>query len=285
MRRYRSAHISELRDLPLHVVAAELGYQQSGNDRSKWKSSNSILSINATQFYDHLTLKGGGGAIDLVMHANRCSFKEAVAILDKMATPKPALQSAPSHWEAVTDYLCNQRGLDPQVVENCRRQGLISTDHRKNVRFAIRNGKAQRIGAEIVGTQTRGFKGLSKGVCKQSGSFWLCQSEHQSVAQCRSIMLVESAIDALSTLCLSLPETPELIVSTAGLAYVLPKWLKDETTAARIICGYDADEPAELAAESLAEDPRVVRWLPGNEKDWNDLLVKNNRSQASSVVK
>jgi len=53
---------------------------------------------------------------------------------------------------------------------------------------------------------------------------------------------VESAIDALSA-----PELPELIVSTAGLTYVLPTWLTD-IDAEQVVCGYGAAEPAQLPA-------------------------------------
>ena len=277
-----TAHIRELRALPLAAVAGALGYRRSANDRSKWQSKASILSINGTQFYDHLSLKGGGGAIDLVLHAKGCSFKDAIAFLDACMTTACAEQAKPTRWEAVKHYLCQVRGLDPSLIEKCRQQGLISADQRNNAVFAMRNANGAHIGAEIVGTTAGArFKGLSKGTRKQSGGFWLCDKEHQSVNQCRSILLVESAIDALSVQCLPLPDRPELTVSTAGLAYVLPNWLAD-SRATRIVCGYDADQPAELAAQSLSRDPRIVRVLPENHKDWNDLLISKRRNRAAS---
>ena len=274
MSRHCGARITELRNLPLDVVAAALGYQRTANDRSKWKAANSILSINQTQFYDHVRLTGGGGAIDLVVHANQCGFSDAIAFLETMAPPQNVQAPQPTHWHTVKHYLCRQRGLDPELLENCYRQGLISADARNNAVFAMRNAVGERMGAEIVGTAAnRRFKGLAKGSHKQSAGFWICRTGHRQVSRCHSALLVESAIDALSVLCLSLPDLPELIISTAGLAYVLPKWLAD-IDADRIVCGYDADEPAHLAAQSLCQDPRIVRWLPDNEKDWNDLLLK-----------
>ncbi len=69
--------------------------------------------------------------------------------------------------------------------------------------------------------------------------------------------------------CLAFDDCPELIVSTAGLAYALPLWLA-EANLERIVCGYDSDAPAQLAAESLKADKphRQTRtaWHQGLER-------------------
>lgn len=265
------ARLSELRNLALHDVASALGYQRSKLDRSKWKKNDSIVSINHTQFYDHLSQSGGGGAIDLALHARGGSFADAVGFLETLAPSSP-----PHHqcgWPAVHHYLCHHRGIDAEVIAQCRRDGIITTDQRNNARFAMRDANARIIGAEIVGTDSDNrFRGLSKGSTKQAGSFWITTGEHHLAKQCTSVMLVESAIDALSVVSLEIPNAAQLIVSTAGLLYALPKWL-GEVNLDRIVCGYDTDAPAQLAAECLETDHRVVRLQSQGAKDWNELLL------------
>ena len=65
-------------------------------DKHKWSSPHHIVNITGNKFYDWKQMKGGGGAIDLVMHVNKCDFKQAVAWLSErfgeMATIHQALE-------------------------------------------------------------------------------------------------------------------------------------------------------------------------------------------------
>jgi hypothetical protein len=72
----------KVRDIPLEQVAYELGLDPDPKDKHKWQHENHIINITGSKFYDWQHLKGGGGAIDLVMHVNSCDFKQAVAWLN-----------------------------------------------------------------------------------------------------------------------------------------------------------------------------------------------------------
>ena len=63
-----------LRQLPLQQVARRLGYRRDPRNRQRWKRAGSVLSIRGQRFFDHCADRGGGGAIDLVLHARPCSF-------------------------------------------------------------------------------------------------------------------------------------------------------------------------------------------------------------------
>ena len=84
------------RNLPLDRVAAALGYRQDPADRARFRREGSVISINGEKFFDHLRATGGGGAIDLVIHATGWRFPEALRFLEghqgrgKAAALKPA---------------------------------------------------------------------------------------------------------------------------------------------------------------------------------------------------
>ena len=90
-------------------------------------------------------------------------------------------------------------------------------------------------------------------------------------------MLVKSTIDALSASGFALPCQPQLSLSTAGVVHVWSEWLVS-VNCRTIICGIDADDTGERAAEHLAADPRFVRLQPPVVKDSNVLLIKQSKS-------
>ena len=288
MRRIDTSRTDRLRTLPLETVARELGYRRDRTDRSRWTRRHSVISINGSRFYDHIQGRGGGGAIDLAMHATGCPFREALDILEGMGPecshgrgqdrrgsygPDAGTTSPPAsgHWQRVQDYLTRDRGLDPDLVDDCHRMRLIEADRRANAVFITRSAKATPTGAELHGTwPDRPFKGMAPGSRKAHGGFWIRRD------QTGPALLVESAIDALSVL--SLPELGHVgcAISTAGVAPRLPPWInhfKPET----LLCGYDADEAGDVAAGLLIKShPEIQRIRPDRAKDWNQVLQQRN---------
>ena len=63
------ARATAVRHSPLKPLAAQLGYHKDPLNRARWKRPGSVLSITGSKFFDHCCGQGGGGAIDLVMHA------------------------------------------------------------------------------------------------------------------------------------------------------------------------------------------------------------------------
>ena len=86
-----------VRHLPLAPLAASLGYVPDPRQRTRWKRDGSLLSLQGDRFYDHLRQRGGGGAIDLVMHASDCGFQAAVRFLES-ASPHPHSPRVSDHF-------------------------------------------------------------------------------------------------------------------------------------------------------------------------------------------
>ena len=274
--------LERLRSADLPSLAERFGYQHDRSDKHRWKRPGSILSINGSKFYDHMAAKGGHGAIDLVMCTQGASFLEAVRMLGGLPTPVAAARpgepdkSRKLHipepcqrlWPSVCDYLVNQRGLDPGRVETCWRQETLFADHRQNAVFRCRNANQQTTGAELVGTRGP-FRGMAPGSKKSAGGFHV-----RTAADPKTVILVESAIDALSLA--SLHDEPAIIVSTTGVATRLPGWV-DALSPETILCAFDADQAGDQAAKRLQDqDKRIRRWRPENGKDWNEILQNQN---------
>ena len=184
-----------LRGLALERVAEHFGYERDPKDRSRWRGQGSIISLTGTKFYDHLQGRGGGGAIDLAMHAAGCPFLIALDLLEDIA-PEPAdhlVPGKPSPWQQVSQYLTEQRGLAPRLIDDCHQKHLIESDQRANAVFLTRGADGTPQGAELCGTQPgRPFKGMARGSRKAQGGFWIARRKPGPT------LLTESAIDALS---------------------------------------------------------------------------------------
>ena len=283
------------RQAPLEQVARRLDYRIDPRNRQRWRRPGSVLSISGPKFFDHLSGHGGGGAIDLVMHARSCSFLEALDWLDGLhhasqAPDAPAAQPRQYRpaarpvlllpadcrpcWPAVRRYLADHRRLCPQLLLRCRQQGLLWSDRRQNAVFLCRDRDGHPTGAEIAGTRPdphgHTFKGLAQGSRKRRGGFWLPPPGDDPPTR---LLLTESAIDTLSACLLPRHVPPAtLIASTAGLTSRRPAWLADFQVGS-IFCGYDTDPAGERAAELLSlRHPGIRRLRPPHAKDWNELL-------------
>lgn len=76
-----------------------------------------------------------------------------------------------------------------------------------------------------------------------------------------NVLIIESAINALSAWLLPLSRKPDFILSTAGATASLPPWLQNDRVRT-ILCVYDADPTGDRCAATLEADPRVLRMRP-----------------------
>ncbi|MEL6816415.1 MAG: DUF3991 domain-containing protein, partial [Cyanobacteria bacterium J06598_3] len=141
-----------VREADLEGVAVELGLERDRHDKHKWRDGTHIISINDRLFMDWLADKGGGGAIDLVMHVRECEFKTAVEWLSgrdfsrpPVTTTRPLEPKGPrplvmpvvneQRWAAVQDYLVETRKLPLALIERLHEKGLIYSDNFQNAVF------------------------------------------------------------------------------------------------------------------------------------------------------
>lgn len=286
----------KIRDIPLEQVTYELGLDPDPKDKHKWIHENHIINITGSKFYDWQHLKGGGGAIDLVMHVNQCDFQQAVAWLNdrlgegatidavayqtrviiQTEQPQPFISPTPNvdKWQIVKTYLTRERRLPSSLVDHLHGSGLVYADSKQNAVFIRRALDESKItGASLRGTagDDNKFKGLALGSKRNAGWFHF-QIGGQSNDPIQRAVLVESPIDAMSFAVLDRTESRKTIyLSTDGAGNVPVEFLRALPTQS-VIVAYDNDPPGNLMAQSVMEQlPNAVRKLP-LAKDWNEEL-------------
>ena len=278
------------RAVPLEAVLLAHGAIRDRHDRSKWHTEQGPLSITGAKFINWSRQRGGGGAIDLVMHLAELDYGKAVTWLEQHFALGPvAADSSPSSASGhessppasrrplqlpvpnddclgrVLRYLTERRHLAAALLDPLVESGKLYADARGNAVFLLVAGKAQRpVGAELRGTAPRVWRGMAPGTHKDLGYFWT------GARDAKEIVLCESAIDAIS--CFQLhPE--RICISTSGVR-ANPPWLAGLIARGyHIHCGFDTDEPGDAAARHLlALHPTVHRLRPPAH-DWNDALA------------
>lgn len=297
----------QVRNFDLEVVAAHLGLEQDSHDKHKWRDAGHIISISGEKFMDWLADKGGGGAIDLVMHVQQLGFKEAVQWLSgRSFTPQTfplvsSLQTEPynqplelpvpngQRWEAVRAYLVETRKLPVALIDRLHDRGLIYADDYQNavfVRYAMQNTSWMR--GEITGASLRGtwgehnkYHGLAPGTVRDDGWFWIGTGR----GEIKRVMLVESAIDALSLAVLDKQrhntQGVTIYLSTDGSGAVPLKALKQiSDDGGQVFVAFDSDSAGEIRAWQIAQEmPEIRRIMPAYGKDWNDRLIYDGQPE------
>lgn len=274
--------VAKLRSTPLEAVLRMVNAASDPCDKLKWHTHCGVLSVNGAKFINWNRNLGGGGAIDLAMHLNNCNFKQALQWLSQHF-PDSGLQQAeplaeqplrqlrlpqpdPGKLWQVKNYLVHNRGIPQTLLEPLLRSGTIYADQNANAVFLLLANK-NPIGAELRSTTHRSWRGLCSGSRKNIG-FFSCTPQHST----RGIILVESAIDAIS--CFALHPHHQCI-STAG-ARPNPAWLPDLfKLGLQLYCGFDTDSTGEDSATAMTVlYPNVIRLRP-TPHDWNDTLRAN----------
>jgi hypothetical protein len=272
-----------VRGIALEEILPRLNAVPDPLDKARWKMPGGVISVTGARFYDWHRHRGGGGAIDLVMHVRQVDFKSAVLWLrdalalqglpnDVVPTPPHAFQSpipCERNLPLVIRYLERERGLPEEVLAPLVRKRRIYADTRANAVFLLRDRSGQAVGAELRGTGTIQWRGMAPGSRKAEGYF------AAGPANAQRIILCESAIDALSAHALH-PDAQA--ISTAG-ATPNPAWLSDHlATGIPVVCGFDADPVGDQAAQTMiARHPAITRLRPSLH-DWNDMLRARHRA-------
>ncbi len=161
---YWKQQADQLRDLPLEDVAWHLGLDKADKGENRWKGLGQVININGSKWYDFTAEKGGGGAIDLVMHVTGCNFRSSLAWLcdrfgeegmlrasrakveeqaSKIVADEPVPQfilpvEDVSKWLSVKNYLIKARGLPENFVDGLHSKGWLYADDQQNAVFTMR---------------------------------------------------------------------------------------------------------------------------------------------------
>jgi hypothetical protein len=280
----RRQQADQLRAIPLELVLPLCGGQRDPYDKHKWHTAAGVLSVTGAKFMNWNGGRGGGGAIDLVIHLHHLDFKAAVdwlaqhfpgsvPTLPLPPTPQPQFQlppSDPGKLDRVLQYLVDHRKIAPALLDPLIRSGTLYADIRANAVFLLLGKEKLPVGAELRGTIARPWHGLAPGSQKDLGYFAVPTEPLPAPGLAgQPIILCESAIDALS--CFALHPQSRCL-STAG-ARPNPTWLKPLLAqTAQVYCGFDADPTGDQMADAMmALHPGVQRLRP-SAHDWNDVL-------------
>jgi len=266
-----------VRSIALESVLGLTGAQPHRHDRHKWHIQAGLLSVTGTKFMNWTRGIGGGGAIDLVLHLHNRGFMEALQWLEQhfpaaacSASWEPAASLTfnlpvpdPGKIWQVQDYLILNRGLPAPLILPLLESGLVYADARANAVFLHLGEKKNPVGAELRGATAASWRGMAPGSRKDLGFF------AAGPAQATSVVLCESAIDALSC-CALHPQ--HRCLSTAG-ARPNPRWLAPLLEQGlEIYCGFDADPTGEAMAQAMIQLHSSIHRLRPSKKDWNDVL-------------
>ena len=265
-----------LRGVDLVAVLRTADAQPDRFDAHKWHTCRGVLSLTGPRFMNWTLGRGGGGAIDLVMHLHELGFGQALQWLEHHfgATgiapleppPRPSLAlplPAPENLVQVRRYLVEQRRLPLALLEPLLGSGNLYADARANAVFLLRDREDRPVGAELRGTTAAAWRGMAPGSRKDLGFFAV------PAVTLEASVLCESAIDALS--CHALHPGYRCL-STAG-ARPNPAWLADWVGRSReLYCAFDLDATGEAMARSMMALHPSIRRLRPSRKDWNDVL-------------
>jgi 5S rRNA maturation endonuclease (ribonuclease M5) len=292
-----------VRGIALEAILKQTGSIKHRYDKSKWHTCQGVISVSSSgssgqKFMNWTAGIGGGGAIDLAIHLNECTFKTAVFWLlenvtsfnfnigktlksEEMApiapiapmVPRPTVKATlelpkrdVKRMPQVFNYLRYARGIPGKIISLVIDSGKLYADNRGNAVFLLLGKEKKAVGAELRGTAgLRGqrWQGMAPGSRKHLGAFYVKSPNPEKMVIC------ESAIDAISYFALH----PDCIaISTSG-ANPNPAWLslfinKDFD----IYCGFDSDQVGERLADKMIKRYPTVKRLRPERHDWNEEL-------------
>jgi Plasmid recombination enzyme len=283
--------VDPLRSVSLEQVAAALCLESDDKSRPSWRHQGHQIRINGSQFYDwdETQMKGGGGAIDLVMHVLRSDFKTAVAWLaDRFGetavqlagryhaqivaqeAEKPgfaALDAAPEQWPVVrADFVSQQ--LPGALLDQLHEQGLLYADTEGAAIFLQRDLVTRSVtGAYRVSGD--GFSGTLLGSDRAKGRFyWLRGGAATDVVQ--QVVVGQTPIDVLALgLRSPMPKVRTMYLSADG---VLPLVYLRGFAAKRVRVAMNRDALGERLAQEAREGLPQVKQMQPEGLDWVESL-------------
>jgi hypothetical protein len=265
-------------------VLRSFGGARDRYDKNKWHTPIGTISVTGCKFFNWNHGRGGGGAIDLVMHLLDCDFRAALSWLaDRFAPPTalpPLNESRPaaglmlpqrddSKLHHIRGYLTGVRCLPARIIGSLIDSGQLYADTKVNAAFLLLGKEKTVVGAELRGTRADRWHGMAAGSRKDLGYFAV------GFATPTRYVLTESAIDAISCHTLHLDC---LAISTSG-ANPNPAWLQPLINHGRpILCGFDSDPTGDaMAHQMMRRHPAIQRLRPAMH-DWNEVLVSRFKS-------
>jgi hypothetical protein len=234
--------------VPLSQIAYELGLKPDLPDLKKWRQpgNNREIEIAGAGFYDWQTMKGGLGAIDLVMSVRQTDFHHAVNWLtdrfgeaaalqltlqqtQQMIVDRPREQFIPpiaasDRWAEMRETLTRKRKLPIKLIDRLHSAGQIYADGRQHLVCLNRSLTGEVNGATVVNLQGDDLsKQLADDSRRSQGWFYL---ESQGAGNIHKVVLLDSPLEALAYVTLH-PRDERMLYLAVNDSGWLPEELKD----------------------------------------------------------
>jgi hypothetical protein len=284
-----SERIKKARSCYLPELLNNIGYTLKKEGEQFRVVGNDGLFIKADKWYKHST-SHGGNPIDLLMYLKRTNFKNAVKIIERENCELPAKlpeQSENSIDERTKEvsveverYLTEERRIDSELINDLICVDFIREIYPNKVAFAgYRTHLTPEKRGKIKCLSWRSIKNNMRGESKGSD-----KSFSFSIPDCkqknRTIILVESPIDALSVACLENMKHKNGYYQTLKIALCgtgqnnLKERLK-KLNPKRILLALDNDRVGRSASKKLKKELAEIATteiITCKDKDPNDLL-------------
>ncbi|MFU1608656.1 MobV family relaxase, partial [Sulfitobacter pontiacus] len=313
------------RELDMKTVAEDLGLEYDAQDQrwksGPQGARDHRIEITDQKWRCAVLQTGGHGAIDLVKAVQGTDFNGALAYLagrygldaaaadtvgrrmdrataqvQRAVDTRPALQlpePSPDRWHQVRDHLVSVRGIDPEILDQAHDAGDVYAQERPgqhgpmvNAVFVCRDADGNPTGAEIKSIRPRPdgsyWGAVALGTNKRAGSF---RAGLRDLAQAARVVVVESAIDALSALGwirrVKGYDGAVSVVSTAGDG-ALPASLSSSIPKSTVrYAGQDRNKAGDRQARKMGDGWKRLT-PPKPHVDWNDWAKAQVRVRQSS---
>lgn len=296
--------INRVRPTPLDEILSAHGLSgiKEGNS-VRYKDATINIVVTENKWYDNKAGIGGAGPIDLVSHLRGYSFRDAVLWLDGSCSTIPSFLSASSckdknsneckilsypeareqyavrddsRWAEARSYLVEQRRLQADIVDIMFKNGNLYATKKGGIAFVHLNVDGEEVGCSIRSIQhcSKFHQSIGK---KTTGWFSV-----GNLKTAKTILVAESAIDALSLATLHPMEPNTAVVAVSGAYSPLPLLEHAFRNGAKLIAAYDNDEAGINAKEQLHTTWKELTHGKGTflekipiKKDWNEDLCRS----------
>lgn len=289
-------NIDQIKRISIVEYAEEIGFHpyRVGHYYSLKEHDSVRIDPDKNIFVQNST-GAGGSVIDFAMTFQGMDLKRAIRTLggktaagsvQERKDPDPEtrkekigdlkLPEKDSNMKNIFAYLIKTRGIDQTIVQEMVQRKALYQDIHKNCVFVSRDDTGKPVFASIRGTNTyKKFVADAFG-CDYSYGLFLPNGGER-------LIVTESAIDAMSVMnLLEIGGTDHkaydyLALSGCGKTEVIETHLRNHDYRIVDLC-LDNDEAGRKAAKALSvrikeiSKAAVYTELPGNEKDYNDVL-------------
>lgn len=281
--------LDDLRAIDCNDVMQLLGYEsKSEGETTRFRTDEINLVVNSrNQFTENKSGVSGGGAIDLLCKVFKYPFKEAISFLsshfgadnttrvvmsmdDKVkgtmvkATVKTVVSEMPTpkpqNISKVVEYLCQNRGIEKQLVDDLISKNLLFADNKNNCVFTNQENTFAFIRGTYEGKRFVGTRGDMDFIKYQYGDT-------------KNLYVFESAIDALSYRTIN-PKADGTYIVCNGSALINKVCAIADTFDNAILCFDNDEQGKKFCAKIQGQTVTNVSVSSPVGKDFNEDLIK-----------